>query len=290
MDKPPFDFAVENYPLAPLTLYNVGGPARLALIPRTIEEAAAAYEWLCRQDCRRVVLGGGSNVLIADEGYDGVVFVTSKLNRIETLGSDCYRIDAGVILDDVVRNIMLVNNYAMVGGLTGIPGTVGGAIYMNAGTVNGSTCMLMVSVEVAGPGGLRLIPMHESLYSYRGQTFCPRGSLILRGTFQFNRSGEDQRAVYEHYVQRRKETQPQGRCCGSVFKNPPGEHAGRLIDKCGLKGVRKGGAVISTKHANFFMNEDGATCADLRWLIDFAKQTVKEKTNIELEEEVVYIR
>jgi UDP-N-acetylmuramate dehydrogenase len=75
-----------------------------------------------------------------------------------------------------------------------------------------------------------------------------------------------------------------------VFKNPPGEHAGRLIDKCGLKGVRKGGAVISTKHANFFMNEDGATCADLRWLIDFAKQTVKEKTNIELEEEVVYIR
>ncbi|HRK34859.1 MAG TPA: FAD-binding protein, partial [Candidatus Hydrogenedentes bacterium] len=138
MSELPFDFAVENYPLAPLTIYQVGGPARLALIPRTVDEAVQAYEWTLKQPGKRTVLGGGSNVLIDDAGYDGIVIVMSRLDAMEPLGNDRYRIESGVDLDQVVREIMLENNYGMVGGLTGIPGTVGGAIYMNAGTVNGS--------------------------------------------------------------------------------------------------------------------------------------------------------
>lgn len=290
MSSVPFDFAVENYPLAPLTIYQVGGPARLALIPRTIDEAVLAYEWVSKQPGKRVVLGGGSNVLIDDAGYDGIVIVMSKLDGIEPLGGDRYRIESGVDLDHVVRELMLANNYALVGGLTGIPGTVGGAIYMNAGTVNGSTCMLMESVDVIGPEGRKHIPMNESLYSYRGQTFCPRGSLILQGWFRFTKADQPQQPIYDHYIARRQRTQPQGKCCGSVFKNPPGDHSGRLIQAAGLMGTRKGGAVISTKHANFIMNENDATSADIRYLIDLARTTVKEKFGIDLEEEVVYIK
>jgi UDP-N-acetylmuramate dehydrogenase len=285
----PFEFAIENYPLAPLTLYGVGGPARLALLPRTLDEANDAYQWMAAQPDRRIVLGGGSNVLIDDNGFDGIVFVTTKLNGIEPLGDDRFHVLAGVVLDRMVRDVMLTNNYDQVGALTGIPGTVGGAIYMNAGTVNGSTCMLMESVDVATPEGLRTIPMEDSLYSYRGQTFCPPGSLILGGTFRFTHAEKDQQAIYDHYIQRRKEKQPQGRCCGSVFKNPNGDHSGRLIEACGLKGTRHGGAMISPLHANFIMNEDNATCADILWLIDLCKRTVQERFGVALEEEVVYI-
>jgi UDP-N-acetylmuramate dehydrogenase len=290
MDTLPFDFAAENLPLAPLTLYNVGGPARLALIPRSFDEAVAAYEWIARQPGRKMVLGGGSNILIGDAGFDGIVLITTRLDRLEPLGNHRYRVESGVVLDRLVRDVMLAHNYDGVGGLTGIPGSVGGAIYMNAGTVNGSTCQLLESAEVITPDGLKLVPMHESLYSYRGQTFCPRGSLILRGTFRFTVAEKDQRAVYDHYIQRRREKQPQGHCCGSVFKNPPGDHAGRLIESCGLKGTRRGGAVISPLHANFIMNENGASSEDILALIDLCKRAVLEKHGIRLEEEVIIVR
>ncbi|MBX7258612.1 MAG: UDP-N-acetylmuramate dehydrogenase [Candidatus Hydrogenedentes bacterium] len=290
MNTAPFDFAFENYPLAPLTLYNVGGPARLALVPRTINEARDAYEWMRAQDTKRIVLGGGSNVLIDDNGFDGIVMITSGLTGVSELGDHRYSIESGVVLDHVVTCIMIPNNYALVGALTGIPGSVGGAIYMNAGTVNGSTCMLLESVEVMTPAdGYACVPMSESLYSYRGQTFCPRGGLILGGVFRFEQAAEDQRAIYDHYIQRRKEKQPQGKCCGSVFKNPNGDHAGRLIEACGLKGTRHGGAVISPMHANFIMNEDNATSADILALIALVKKTVHDTFGVKLEEEVVYI-
>ncbi|MFA6243841.1 MAG: FAD-binding protein, partial [Candidatus Hydrogenedentales bacterium] len=156
----PFEFAIENYPLAPLTLYNVGGPARLALLPTTIEEAREAYEWMRTQDTKRIVLGGGSNVLIDDSGFDGIVMITSRLMGIADLGGHRYSVESGVVLDHVVSGIMIPNNYGMVGALTGIPGTVGGAVYMNAGTVNGSTCMLLESVEVMTPtDGYQRVPM-----------------------------------------------------------------------------------------------------------------------------------
>jgi UDP-N-acetylmuramate dehydrogenase len=289
METLPFDFALENHRLAPLTLYNVGGPARLALAPRTVEEAVAAYEWLKAQPGRKLVLGGGSNMLISDAGFDGIVLLTGGLERLEALGDDRYSAESGVVLDRLVREVMLPNNYDGVGGLTGIPGSVGGAIFMNAGTVNGSTCQLLESVEVVSPEGYREVAMEPSLYGYRGQRFCPRGGLVLRGTFRFARAEKDQRAIYEHYLERRKEKQPQGYCCGSVFKNPEGEHAGRLIESCGLKGTRHGGAIISPMHANFIMNEDNASSEDILWLIDLCKRTVRERFGVELEEEVAII-
>ncbi len=280
------DCARENCPLAPLTLYKIGGTARVALFPRTMEEACEAYAWMAAQSGRKLVLGGGSNVLVSDRGFDGIVLATTELAGIEPLGDERYRVECGTPLNRLVRQIMLTKNYAGVGGLTGIPGSVGGAVYMNAGTVNGSTCQLLESVDLLSPEGRRTVAMGDSLYGYRGQTFCPPGALILSGIFRFQRSGEDQQAIYYHYMQRRIEKQPQGRCCGSVFKNPEREHAGRLIEACGLKGTRQGGAVISPLHANFIMNEQNASFEDVMGLIQLCKTRVKERFGVELEEEV----
>jgi UDP-N-acetylmuramate dehydrogenase len=286
MQRPPFPYAHENYPLAPATLYGVGGPARIALLPRNEGEVREAYEWMAAQTAPRLILGGGSNVLIADSGFPGIVLFTTHLHRYEDLGQDRHYVASGHDLDWMVQEVMLKYNYEGVGGLTGIPGSVGGAIYMNAGTVNGWTCMFMESVDLMTPTGLKTVPMHVDLFGYRGQRFCAPGDVILGGVFQFAVSDRDQQAIYDHYKRRRLEKQPQGKCCGSVFKNPEGDHAGRLIESCGLKGTRHGGAQISPMHANFFMNEDNATAADILWLIDLAKRTVKEQHGIDLEEEV----
>jgi UDP-N-acetylmuramate dehydrogenase len=167
---------------------------------------------------------------------------------------------------------------------------VGGAIYMNAGTANGSTCDFLESVDLMSLEGLRSLPMEPSLYSYRGQRFCGIDDVILGGVFRFSPAEEDQRAVFDHYMARRREKQPQGHCCGSVFKNPPNDHAGRLIESCGLKGTRCGGAVISTVHANFIMNENNASFDDVVGLVWLVKDRVRERFGVTLEEEVRIIR
>jgi UDP-N-acetylmuramate dehydrogenase len=290
MDTPPFEFAQCNYPLAPCTLYHIGGPAKVALLPRNEAEVEQAYRWMLTQPGKKLILGGGSNVLINDAGYDGIVLFTTELTRMEDLGKHRYYVGSGRELDDLVRTIMLPNNYDGVGGFTGIPGSVGGAIYMNAGTVKGSTCQWMESVEVMKPSGLATIPMRPELYSYRGQTFCAPGDVILGGTFQFVPVEPDQKAIYAHYKQRRLEKQPQGYSCGSVFKNPPGHHAGQLIEACGLKGTRRGGAIISPMHANFIINESNAAFRDVIELIALVKTRVKAQHGVVLEEEVRIIQ
>ncbi len=283
---PPFEYAEADYPLAPATLYNIGGPARIALLPRDAAEAAEAHAWMMRQPGPKLVLGGGSNVLISDAGFPGIVFFTTRLTRFEALGGRRWFVGSGVNLSRVVRGVMLENNFAGVGALTGIPGSVGGAIYMNAGTVNGGTCDFLESVDLLGADGPRTTPMEPSLYGYRGQQFCGLYEVILGGVFRFTPSDEDQRSIYDHYMRRRRERQPAGFCCGSVFKNPPDDHAGRLIEACGLKGERRGGAVISPLHANFIMNEDNASFDDVLGLVRLAKQRVLEKFGVALEEEV----
>lgn len=286
METPPFDFAFPDFPLAPHTYYHVGGPAKWALLPRTVDEAEAAWRWLRARHSPSLVLGAGSNVLIADAGFPGYALFTTELTGLQPLGKDRYRVEAGAALAALVRDVMLPNNYDGIGALTGIPGSVGGAIFMNAGTVNGSACQLLESVDLAQMQGRAHILINDSLYSYRSQRFCGADALILSGVFRFQISEKDQRAVYDHYMQRRRETQPQGYCCGSVFKNPPGAHAGKLIEECGLKGARRGGAIISPQHANFIMNDQNACFDDIVGLIELAKDEVRAHFGIELEEEV----
>lgn len=290
MASTPFEFDREDYPLAPHTLYKVGGPAALALLPATRKEVVEAYQWMRQQPGPKLVMGGGSNILISDRGFPGTVLFTGCLDGIEALGENRYRVDGGVLLDRLVREVLIANNFEGTGGLTGIPGSVGGAIFMNAGTVNGTICQLMESVDVLEEGEPQDIAMDDSLYGYRGQGFCAPGGLILGGTFQFRKAEKDQRAIYDHYIERRREKQPSGNSCGSVFKNPQDHHAGQLIESCGLKGTRRGGAAISDLHANFIVNDGGATCDDILELIALCKQTVLERHGIQLEEEVKIIQ
>ncbi len=286
MANKPFEFAVENYPLSKATLYAVGGPARLALFPRNAQEARDAHSWLLEQPLPRLVLGNGSNVLIADHGFNGVVLLTGRLDRIQEVGERRYRVEGGADLDRLVREVIIAENFEGAGALAGIPGSVGGAVFMNAGTTNGCTCQYLESVDLITTNGPVTISIEPARYGYRKQSFCGRDDLILDATFVFEPAAEDQQAIYDHYIQRRREKQPQGACCGSVFKNPPGDHAGRLIEACGLKGTRRAGAAISDKHANFIMNEGGATCDDILYLIELCKQEVLARFGVQLEEEV----
>lgn len=286
MNLPDFPYARTQFPLAPSTLYHLGGPAAVALLPRDEAEMREAYAWMLRQEAPKLILGGGSNVLIADEGFPGVVLFTTELKRKEDLGGGRYFISSGIYLDEVILSVMLPRNYTGVGALTGIPGSVGGALYMNAGTANGTVCDFVESVEVLNPSGQFSVPVDASMYGYRRQTFCAQGDVILGGLFRFSRAEEDQRAIHAHYVERRRAKQPQGHCCGSVFKNPEGGHAGQLIEACGLKGARRGGAIISEMHANFIMNEDNASFDDILGLIELAKAKVREQSGVRLEEEV----
>mgnify|MGYP000283041761 FL=1 len=288
MKTPPFNFAKPDYPLAPETFYKVGGPAEWALFPRNSEEAAQAFAWAVRNADRMFVMGRGSNLLVSDSGFSGAVLFTRELADITRLGEDRYRIASGVDLQWLVREIIVPNNYDATGGLTGIPGSVGGAIVMNAGTVNGATCQWLESVDIMHEtdDAPRTLCVTEDDYAYRSQTFCGPRDFVFGGVFQFQRSARDQREVFAHYMARRRDSQPQGLCCGSVFKNPPGDHAGRLIEACRLKGTRIGGAVVSPRHANFIMNEDCATFDDILALIELCKTRVHEQFGILLEEEV----
>ncbi|MCX8064177.1 MAG: UDP-N-acetylmuramate dehydrogenase [Candidatus Hydrogenedentes bacterium] len=282
-------FTRTNYLLAPHTYYNIGGPAEIAMLPESEADLIQAYQLFSLLDYPKLLIGGGTNLLISDRGFHGVVLFLPRLNDVSLMDKDTYYVFAGTELSWLVENILLPNNYEGVGALTGIPGTVGGALYMNAGTANGSICEFVKYVLLLTPGMKKVVSLDPSLYSYRSQEFCKLNELIAGAIFKFERSKEDQRAIYEHYTQRRREKQPQGYCCGSVFKNPPGYHAGKLIEECGLKGKRCGGAVISKKHANFIMNEGNATFKDVLCLIKLAKSEVYKRFNIELEEEVLII-
>ncbi len=286
VDLPDLPYAEANVTLSPHTWYGVGGPADVVLIPKNRNEIIEAFQWIQTQSCPFLIIGSGTNVLICDKGFRGIVLITKQIDHITQTENDDYTIGSGVILDRMVREIMLEKNYQGVGALTGIPGTVGGAIFMNAGTANGSICELLDWVDILGADGVRRQVIEPGMYEYRHQSFNKSGEIILAGGFHFDKSEEDQLKIYEHYIERRRTRQPSGRCCGSVFKNPQGDHAGRLIEACGLKGQRKGGAVISPVHGNFIMNDSSATYEDILFLMRLCRDRVREKFGVELEPEV----
>ena len=276
---PPFDFVREYYPLAPHTFYRIGGVARWAFLPRTSDEVRRAYAWMTERKIPVLVMGAGSNMLIDDNGFSGGVLFTTELKSIEPVGSEKYRCGAGVTLSDIVTTVMLPNNYTGVGALTGIPGTLGGALYMNAGTVNGSICQFAEIVTMV-TSGWRCICARNCTDT---ETVLCGNRDVIMGATVLTASTKDESFVYRHYIQRRRETQPQGWCWGSVFKNPPENHAGRLIEACGLK---VSGGPLSAKHANFIKNDDNASFEDVRGLIQLVKDTVFDRCGIMLEEEV----
>lgn len=273
--------------LARYVNWRVGGPADLLFIARTREELILVIGLARCSLVPVTVIGYGANVLVSDRGIRGLVII----NRAEEISVSGERItaDSGVNLVALAR---LACRHGLSGleFLVGIPGTVGGAIAGNAGTREEWIGNRVERVEVLVPDGtIKWLHRDEMEFGYRRSRLQRTGEIVLRALFvghtadrrEIEQRMEEMLAVRKH--------QPTGPSTGSVFKNPPGDYAGRLIEACGLKGYRIGGAKISRRHANFIINTGGATAREIKTLIETARQEVAQKFGVWLEEEVRYL-
>ncbi len=279
--------AVRDHPLGALTTYRVGGTA--ALFEEVGDEARLVEVARCSAgtDVPVLVLGRGSNLLVADRGFDGLVISLGA--AFETVEFDGAEVRAGAALSlPVLARRTAAAGLAGLEWAVGVPGSVGGAVRMNAGGHGSDTAATLVEyrwVDLAtGTGGTS--PVEALRAGYRRTALSP-SLVVTGGTFRL-RPGEaaDGAAAIAEIVRWRRVNQPGGSNAGSVFANPPDDSAGRLIDACGLKGVRIGTAEVSTKHANFIQADPAGSADDVRALIEHVRSVVAEATGVRLRTEV----
>jgi UDP-N-acetylmuramate dehydrogenase len=278
-----------NVAMARHTSLRVGGPADAVATPESPTELAQMLVLCTAHRISHTLLGGGFNTLVLDAGVDGVVIRTNRLRRLEARPDATLLAEAGVSHARVTR-------FCSEQGLTGlefaagIPGTVGGWLAMNAGVPERETKDAVREVEVLSPTGAkrRRFSVNELCFAYRGLRGLAHGSVVLSAVFELTAvSPERVRNEIERVLARRRDTQPLDvPSCGSVFKNPRGDHAGRLIELAGLKGEACGGAEISSIHANFIVNKGIAKASDVLALMHRAQARVRAQTGIVLEPEV----
>ena len=293
----------ENVTLAPLTYYKIGGVARYYAQPTSTKDLSEISNFLLEMRQPYFILGAGSNVLLDDKGFDGLVIHTNLLDRsLETASNASVNTpDPGLVIE-VGASVMVIQllRHCMGEGisglelLVGIPGNMGGVFTMNAGTKLGEIKDVVVDVTAydLATGQTRTLNKNSLKYSYRHQHFLAPHEIILKGKVRGILS--DPKLVQDRVqllLTARKKSQPVDKpSCGSVFKNPSPQHqAWQLIDNAGLRGYKVGNAQISEVHTNFIVNLGGATAADVKAVIAHAKTQVKAKFNIELEEEVKII-
>jgi len=282
----------ENAQLAPYTSARIGGAAEALLTVKSLEELERAVRTLWEKGLPFFVLGGGSNILISDRGVREVVILNkAKALRFEETERPQVWAESGAGFGQLAHR-------AAARGLSGlewaatVPGTVGGAVYGNAGAFGGDVAHSLVQAEVLTQAGRETWSVEEMGYGYRTSRLkrMEERAVVLAARFALEAATKE--AASEKIAQlsaRRKATQPPGASMGSMFKNPEGDHAGRLIEAAGLKGSRIGSAEISTVHGNFFVNRDDTRASDVRALIQLAQETVEEKTGIRLELEIELI-
>lgn len=279
-----------NFSLANQTSYRVGGEAQWYVAPRTWEALQATFEWFQKQDIPLMLLGAGSNLLISDHGIDGLVLSTRYL-RYHNFDPEtgCVTVAAG----DPVAKIAWQAARRGWRGLewaVGIPGTIGGAVVMNAGAHRQCAADRLVSAVVVSPdGAIETLTPKDFDYSYRTSSLQGVEKLVLEATFQLEMgfSRQEVMATTKHNLQQRKSSQPYDKpSCGSVFRNPTSHAAGWLIEQLGLKGYRIGNAEISQRHANFILNCGQAKAQDIFRLIYHAQEQVEASWSLLLEPEV----
>jgi len=276
-----------NQPLAEYTSWRIGGPADKLYLPADLADLADFLLQLPKDE-PLYWLGLGSNTLVRDKGIRGTVIITQGcLEKLELVEENILRAEAGVSCAKVARTAA---RQGLVGAefLAGIPGTIGGALRMNAGCFDGETWNHVVKVECLTREG-KVITRLPSDYqvSYR-QVVGPENEWFVSGYFKLAKGDKaESLAKIKQLLQRRANTQPTGDySCGSVFRNPPNNYAAKLIEACGLKGMSIGGAMVSPKHANFIINQGQATAADIEALIEKVATCVKQTHAIELIREV----
>lgn len=278
-------------PLARHTTFGIGGPADLYLTVRSSQALATAARAATDHQIPLLILGAGSNILVADAGVRGLVIENRA--RAEHIQGTTIRIESGASFAAFARR-MCRRGLDGLAWAVGIPGTLGGAVVYNAGAYGGSLADVLRRVQLQLPSGqIEWIDAADLRLVYRGSRFTRgelRGRTILQCELELTPG--DPAELLERaatYDQKRLTAQPRGRSAGSTFKNPPQAPAWKLIDAVGMRGMRRGDAAVSEKHANFFINQGNATAADVRWLIEEAQRRVYQQFGITLEPEVEFI-
>ncbi len=280
----------ENEPMARHTTMRVGGPARLFLDAKSCDAAVSVKKTLAEFGIAPFTVGNGSNLLVSDEGFDGIILKLS-CSKI-TVSENTIFAEAGAALSSLA-------SVAQRAGLTGlefahgIPGSVGGAVFMNAGAYGGEISNILTeSSYVTNDGSVGRFDAFEHEFSYRTSIYEKRPELtVLSACFALSPGNPNEiRETMQDFAARRRDKQPlEFPSAGSVFKRPEGHFAGALIENCGLKGTRIGDAEVSEKHAGFIINRGNATCADVCALIEHIREVVLKETGISLECEVLKI-
>jgi UDP-N-acetylmuramate dehydrogenase len=280
-----------SFPMAPLTTFRIGGPAAFYLEPESDEDLAAAGNAVATTGVPFVVVGKGSNVLVSDAGFPGLVLRLGRSYR--WAARDGERLSAGGSMPlPALAGVALHHGLAGLEFGVAIPATLGGAIKMNAGAQDGSISEVLERLEVFHlmQGSLEPIAVQDAGFSYR-RSALPHDGVVLGGTLRL-RAAEPVaiREKMDEAREWRRRTQPLAEPnCGSVFTNPPDDHAARLIEAAGGKGRRVGGASVSTKHANFIVAEPGATAADVATLIAEVQGLVEREAGVRLVPEVRFV-
>lgn len=280
----------ENVDLKNYNTYKVSVNAKYLIDVKNIESLKELIIFLKKNKIKYLILGNGSNVVLPEKDLDGVIVRLNGLNKIEIDDDEVY-VEAGVMLPKLV-NESVSNCLTGLEWASGIPGTVGGAVVGNAGAYLSDIFMFIENITVLEDDEVKTLKKSDVKYSYRHTSFKDnKDIIILAVTLKLNKGNADESAeIMKNRLERRIKSQPLNYPnAGSVFRNPDGDFAGRLIEVCGLKGKRIGGAMVSEKHANFIINYDNATAKDIRDLIKFVHDEVlkKEKVDLIIEQELI---
>lgn len=280
---------VELADMSKYTSFKTGGKAKLFVSPHNVDGLSKLIKCCSENNIKPVVIGNGSNMLISDDGIDGlVIYINEGFDKIEYCGNGMIKCGAGVSLAKVCKFAL---EYELTGleFAYGIPGSVGGAAFMNAGAYGGEMKdVVMVCSHVTPQGDRGSLSISDVDFGYRHSKYCENGCIITGVVFKLEKGNPDAiKYKMDAILGKRKAKQPlEYPSAGSVFKRPEGYYAGALIEQCGLKGKSIGGAQVSEKHAGFIINKGGATTSDIVNLVEFIQKTVKEQTGVTLEKEI----
>lgn len=285
-----FGSVLENVDLKKYNTYGIGGIAKYMVFPSSEEKLVKLIDYLKNEKMSWYILGGGSNLILPDEDYDGVIINLKELNNYE-FDKDIINAESGISLGKLV-NVMLDAGYTNLSSLMGIPGLLGGAIIGNAGAYGISIFDYIISIKfIDEDGNIKELNKEEIKYDYRWTEFKEKKVIILSAKIKcINGNVAEAKEKIKENLEKRRKSQPlEYKNAGSVFRNPPSHAAGYLIEHSGLKGIIVGGAMVSEKHANFIINFNNATSRDIIKLVELIKSKVKDVYNVELELEQVKV-
>ena len=275
-------------PMKKHTALGVGGKAKYFAEVDSLYGLNLLTALAQRYRVKYKIIGNGTNVLVSDKGYDGVIICLKKLSDV-FFKRDEVRAMAGANLDKLIK-FAVDHRLTGLEALSGIPATVGGAVVMNAGAFGHNISDRITTVETLHNGKIKIYDKDDCKFGYRKSRFLGKKETVVSASFKLDQGDREEINVrIKNYRELRKNVQPSGKSCGSVFKNPPKLSAGALVDKAGLKGYSVGGAKISERHGNFILTDSRATATDVYALINYIKEEINKIFGVRLTEEVEYV-